>query len=141
MKNLFMMAVLACTIAACCNNPKEKTMTKESQVYIMGDENPIIDVKPGITRQIMGYNDDLMLVKVMFDSTMVGRRPQPHTHPHTQVSYIISGKFEVQVGESLKVLGPGDSFYAAPNVPHESYCLEPGTIIDTFSPMRETFVK
>ena len=45
----------------------------------------------GIVRQIMGYNDNLMMVKVKFETGAIGT---PHTHPHTQTTYVASGVFE-----------------------------------------------
>ena len=99
------------------------------------------DVKPGLQRQVLCYNDDLMLVKVIFGEEMVGQRPSLHMHPHTQSSYIISGKFEFHYGDEVQILGAGDSFCVGPDVPHEAYCLEPGVIIEGFSPVREDFLK
>lgn len=128
--------------ASCCNQNNTTTEMKySSEPFKVGAEVPVETVKPGITRQVLCYNDDIMLVKVMFDETMVGQRPPLHTHPHSQSSYILSGKFELHIGDELKVLGPGDAYYAAPNVPHEAYVLEPGELIDGFSPMRETFIQ
>ena len=42
----------------------------------------------GVVRQIMAYNDDLMMVKVKFETGAVGT---PHTHPHTQATYVATG--------------------------------------------------
>lgn len=116
-------------------------MILESNNFICGAENPVIDVKPGLKRQILGYNDDIMLVKVYFGKELEGKTCPLHSHPHTQSSYILSGKFELHCGDSVKVLGPGDSYYVAPNVPHEAFCLEAGVIIDGFSPMRKDFLE
>lgn len=117
-----------------------KEMKYESENFIIGSENPVIDVKPGLKRQILGYNDGIMLVKVYFGKEMVGKRPPLHTHPHTQSSYIISGKFEMHAGDKVQILGAGDAYYVEPNVPHEAYCIEEGVIIDGFSPVREDFL-
>lgn len=116
-------------------------MKYTSATFKTASETPVVQVKPGLSRQIMGYNDNIMQVKVMFGEETVGQRPPFHSHPHTQSSLILSGKFEVHVGDQVQVLGPGDAFYAAPNVPHEAYCLEPGVIIDGFSPIREDFLQ
>ena len=52
---------------------------------------------------------------------------------------MVSGKFELQVGDKKQVIGPGDGFYIPPNVPHGAVCLEKGELIDVFSPTREDF--
>lgn len=115
-------------------------MKYTSDKFKLSSETPVINVKPGLDRQIMGYNDDIMQVKVMFGEEMVGKRPPLHSHPHTQSSVIISGKFEVQIENDIQILGPGDAYCVAPNVPHEAYCLEAGVLIDGFSPIREDFL-
>ena len=115
-------------------------MSHESANYKYGSEAPVVTVKPGLQRQVLCYNDNLMLVKVIMGPEMVGERPPLHRHVHSQSSYIVSGRFEFHYGDKVLELGPGDSYYVAPNVPHEAYCLEPGVIIDGFNPIREDFL-
>ncbi|NNF66387.1 MAG: cupin domain-containing protein, partial [Gammaproteobacteria bacterium] len=55
------------------------------------------------------------------------------------VAYVASGKFEVFIDGKKKILGPGDGFYIEPNTDHGAVCLEPGVLIDVFSPTREDF--
>ena len=116
-------------------------MKFESANFKFGSEAPVHVVRPGLQRQILCYNDDIMLVKVIFGPEMVGERPPLHHHVHSQSSYIVSGKFEFHCGDKVQVLGPGDAYYVAPDVPHEAYCLEPGVLIDGFSPVREDFLQ
>jgi len=137
-KLLFIILILVSTLAYGQN---QSSMKYESKNFIIGNENPVIEVKPGLKRQILGYNDNIMLVKVFFGKEMVGKRPPLHSHPHTQSSYIISGKFEMHAGDKVQMLQAGDSYYVEPNVPHEAYCIEEGIIIDGFSPVREDFLK
>lgn len=92
----------------------------------------------GIVRQIMAYDENLMMVKVKFEQGAVGTL---HQHPHTQGTYVASGCFEVSIGDEKKVLKAGDGYYVAPNLPHGCVCLEAGVLIDTFTPMREDFLK
>ncbi|MGM9809318.1 MAG: cupin domain-containing protein [Paludibacteraceae bacterium] len=97
-------------------------------------ENPA----PGIRRQVMAYDGQLMLVKVCFEKGAVGT---PHAHYHSQATYVASGKFELQIGEEKKTLSTGDAYYIAPDELHGCVCLEEGILIDTFSPMRADFLK
>ncbi len=92
----------------------------------------------GVTRQIMGYNGQVMMVKVKFEKGAVGAA---HTHYHTQVTYVASGKFEFTINGKTKVVSAGDALYMEPDVKHGCKCLEPGLLIDCFSPMRETFLQ
>lgn len=95
------------------------------------------DLGGGVQRQIMGYNDDLMMVKVKFESGATGA---PHTHPHTQVTYVASGVFEFTTEGETKVVHPGDGVYMKPGVWHGCRCLEAGVLIDTFNPVRKDFL-
>jgi hypothetical protein len=45
------------------------------------------------------------------------------------------------IGEEKKILKAGDGYYVAPNLLHGCVCLEAGVLIDTFTPMREDFLK
>ncbi|WP_042369274.1 cupin domain-containing protein [Bacteroides neonati] len=91
----------------------------------------------GVVRQIMGYNGQVMLVKVKFEKGAVGSL---HTHHHTQTTYVASGKFEFTINEETKTVETGDGLYIAPDLVHGCTCLEPGVLIDCFSPMRADFI-
>lgn len=91
----------------------------------------------GVVRQIMAYNDDLMMVKVKFETGAVGT---PHTHPHTQATYVASGVFEFTTDGETQIVRAGDGVYMKPGVQHGCKCLEAGVLIDTFSPMRKDFL-
>ena len=91
----------------------------------------------GIKRKIMAHNDQLMLVKVVFEKGAIGTL---HQHPHLQMSYVAEGSFEVTVGDSKKILTTGDVFFALSDVIHGVVCLEEGLLIDVFNPAREDFL-
>ncbi len=78
------------------------------------------------------------MVKVMFEKGAVG---QPHAHVHAQTTYVVSGKFEMTIGNETKILQAGDGFYTEPDIMHGCICLEAGILIDVFSPIREDFYK
>lgn len=95
------------------------------------------DLGNGVSRQIFGYDDQIMLVKARFEAEAVGIL---HEHYHAQVTYVESGLFEMTIGEEKKMLKKGDGFYAPPHVMHGCVCHEPGILIDVFSPHREDFL-
>ena len=92
---------------------------------------------PGIPRQILGYDGELMLVRVVFEEGAVGT---PHQHPHRQVSYVCRGAFEVTIDGATATLREGDSFFVEPHLLHGAVCTEAGELLDVFAPARETFV-
>lgn len=91
----------------------------------------------GVSRQIFGYDTQIMMVKVKFEKGAVG---SPHQHFHAQTTYCASGKFEFTVDGELNTVEHGDGVYIAPNLLHGALCLEEGVLIDVFSPVREDFL-
>ncbi len=94
-------------------------------------------VGDGIARQILGYNGDIMMVRVWFDEGAIG---ELHSHIHSQVSYVESGRFLVTVGSQVQTLSAGDCFYVDPNMDHGAVCEEAGVLLDVFSPVRQDFL-
>ncbi len=114
-------------------------MKSKSANFLFEDQLQWETPGPGMIRQIMGYDGQLMIVKILFQE--VGAEGALHSHFHSQSTYIASGKFEVQIDGEKKILSAGDGFYTEPDVPHGLICIEPGVVIDTFSPMRLDFLK
>lgn len=99
---------------------------------------PEVDADPGIKRQVLSETPDLMVVTFRFQEA--GVEGKLHSHPHTQSTYVESGKFRFSInGEEFEV-GRGDSFIIPSEARHGCVCLEPGTLIDTFSPRRDDFL-
>jgi quercetin dioxygenase-like cupin family protein len=96
----------------------------------------VVDEK--IQRQIVGYDDKIMMVNVRFEKDSIGTL---HHHHHTQISYVAEGKFEITIADETSILEKGDSFYVPSNAIHGVVCLEAGILVDVFSPMREDFIK
>ena len=97
------------------------------------------DLGGGVSRKILNYGGNLMMVEVTMKKGGVG---SVHTHPHEQISYIAAGSFEFTVGGEKQVVKKGDSLYVASGVPHGTLSLEEGSIVvDIFSPIREDFLK
>lgn len=112
-------------------------MKRESKHFIFGDKVEVEDVGGGIRRQILGFNDDLMVVKVWFDEGSIG---YVHEHFHSQVAYVHSGEFDVNVNHVVQRLKAGDSFYVPPNIDHGAVCIKAGVLLDIFNPAREDFL-
>jgi quercetin dioxygenase-like cupin family protein len=107
-------------------------------IFIEDELLPWEEVDPGVKRKIMAYDDNLMMVKVQFEKGGVGLL---HHHYNSQISHVESGKFEIEINGNKRILTAGDAFYVPPNVLHGAVCLEAGTLIDVFSPMREDFIE
>jgi quercetin dioxygenase-like cupin family protein len=107
------------------------------KTHIKSKDHRTEEMFPGVIRQIIGYDSNIMMVKVSFAKGSLGYK---HQHPHQQISYILSGKFEVNIDGKIETLESGDAFIAPSNTEHELKCLEGGVIIDSFSPLRKDFL-
>lgn len=92
----------------------------------------------GVTRRVLAYSDDLMCVENTFEKGAVGAL---HHHPHTQITYIVSGKFEFEIDGVKKIVQKGDTMLKTNDVVHGCTCLESGVLLDIFNPYRKDFVK
>jgi len=92
----------------------------------------------GTERTILGHDATLMMLKMDFEKGAVG---EVHHHPHTQATYVLSGRFEFTIGEESKVVSRGDACFMPANTPHGCTCLEAGTLLDVFTPERADFLQ
>lgn len=95
------------------------------------------EVSPGNRRAVLSHRPEMMLVAFSFDEGAIGAL---HSHPHTQVSYVAEGSFEVTVDGVTTRLDAGSSFIVAPNLVHGVVALAKGMLIDTFTPRRDDFL-
>lgn len=110
---------------------------RQSSLFQYSAEHSWEEVEAGIRRQVLGFDEHLMLVKGRFEKGAVGAF---HSHPNRQASYVESGVLELTISEK-KVLQKGDGYFVPPYVQHGCVCLEAGVLIDTFTPFREEFLK
>ena len=108
------------------------------QTFVKEAQPQLIELGGGCRRRIRAYNKDLMLVEVIFDTGAVGA---DHTHPHTQISYVLSGEFTYHIEGETRVMHQGDSIVVDGGKLHGCTCVKAGTLLDTFTPMREDFVR
>ncbi len=99
---------------------------------------PIVSTGEHVTRQVLSDHPDLMVVAFRFQAR--GAVGILHSHPHVQATYVESGRFQFTLGDEQKVFGPGDSFVIPSGQTHGCTCLEPGTLVDSFTPRRDDFL-
>ncbi|MBQ9458607.1 MAG: cupin domain-containing protein [Oscillospiraceae bacterium] len=91
----------------------------------------------GVTRRVLAYTDGLMCVENTFKTGAVGAL---HSHPHTQITYVVSGRFSFTIDGETRVVQSGDTLLKENGVVHGCTCLEAGILLDVFTPMREDFL-
>jgi quercetin dioxygenase-like cupin family protein len=106
-------------------------------MIIRGQDAPTVQAEPGVTRQVLGHDPELMLVRVTFEKGAVG---YVHAHPHRQVTFIESGQFDFTLDGATTRLSAGDCWFVPPGVPHGAAAVEAGSLIDVFTPARADFL-
>ena len=114
-----------------------ETTAIQTENFIEGSKMPLEQVAEGVSRKILCYDKNLMMVRVEFEKGAIGAL---HKHPHIQMTNIESGSFEVEINGEKRILNAGDVFYVHSNLLHGVVCLEKGVLIDVFNPMREDFI-
>ncbi|NUB43215.1 cupin domain-containing protein [Fertoebacter nigrum] len=98
---------------------------------------PVKATDPGVTRQVLADNPDLMLVAFRFDTGAEGRL---HSHPHVQATFVQAGRFLFAINGVESEIGPGDSLMIPSGAQHGCRCIEAGVLIDSFTPRRDDFL-
>ena len=98
---------------------------------------PAVEPDPGVTRQVLSESPELMVVSFRFSE---GAEGALHAHPHVQSTYCRSGRFRFSLAGEEFDIGPGDSFIIPSGLRHGCVCLEPGELIDSFTPRRDDFL-
>lgn len=117
--------------------PRRKIMSHKDQKWLFNKDVLGQPAGEGVTRFVKSYTDEVMVVENHFEKGAVGAL---HSHPHTQITYVISGKFEFTIGDEKNIVTAGDTMLKKDGIEHGCVCLEEGVLLDIFSPMREDFV-
>lgn len=103
-----------------------------------GSDLPLSELGGGVRRRILSHDEKIMAVEVHFDKGAVGAM---HSHAHSQISYVLSGRFLATVGTEEKEIATGDTYVTKRDEPHGVICLEAGALLDVFAPRRDDFLK
>lgn len=62
-----------------------------------------------------------------------------HHHHHEQITYMLEGEMEMEIGGEKILLTKGNYSVIPSNVPHSAIAYSDCTVIDVFSPVREEY--
>ena len=62
-----------------------------------------------------------------------------HQHPHEQITILLEGKMEMQIGDEFVLLEPGMIQVIPSNTPHSATAFEYTVLLDVFNPIREDY--
>jgi len=98
-------------------------------------------VRPELAGRVY-EGDGLTLVRWEFAPGTPRTGMHVHTD-HEQMGIVLQGRIEMQIGEEVVQLGPGDLFWCPRNVPHGRTLVlgdTPAQIMDVFNPPRDEYV-
>ena len=111
-------------------------MKNSGVVYTATDATPKTTPEPGMVRQVLAYNPQLMLVRHQFTKGWVGAR---HSHPHHQVVYIVRGHLLFEAEGKKWDIRTGDSVVVDGKLDHQASAIEDSEVLDIFTPYREDY--
>ena len=88
-------------------------LPEKKQRWVLHEDTLPQPAGAGVTRRVLAYTDGLMCVENTFEKGAVGAL---HHHPHTQITYVVSGAFEFTVDGVTRTVHKGDTIlkYCSP---------------------------
>ena len=88
--------------------------------------------------KVMGSGTSLQLCEIHLKK---GYFHPLHHHPgHESIGFVISGRIEMQIGDAVFVLGPGDSWHHPIGVHHSTRALADSHVVEAHSPLRPEYM-
>jgi quercetin dioxygenase-like cupin family protein len=109
---------------------------KPNQI-VMGVDATVSTPEPGLTRHMLAYDPQLMLVRNVMVSGWVGAQ---HSHPHSQAIYILSGHIRLALDGKVLNLYAGDTVVIDGGMDHQATAIADSEVLDVFTPHREDFL-
>jgi quercetin dioxygenase-like cupin family protein len=91
----------------------------------------------GVDFVVLSHGPETMVTKMLYKKE---DRVPFHKHPNEQSGYVISGRYRVLFGDWDRVIGPGDAYSIPRNVEHRIEIIDPGEVLDFFSPPRADYL-
>ncbi len=90
----------------------------------------------GVSRRTLNYGEHTSIHEIRMAR---GSVVPPHTHPHEQTGYLVSGRMLIEMPGLRKELAAGDSWLIPGGVEHSATAREDALFVDVFSPAREEY--
>ena len=96
---------------------------------------PIENLVPGFTARFSHTQN----VTLAFWEIRAGALLPWHSHPHEQISIMITGKFELTIGDKTEIIAAGSLGVIPPHATHSGKAITDCQIADIFFPVREDY--
>ena len=100
------------------------------------EDRPVVDMKNGVKRRTMVWGEQMLLAEIHFEA---GGTVPRHDHLYEQVGYCISGRVELDVGDTTTVVEAHTSWVISGGTPHAARALEPSFVIEVWNPARNDY--
>lgn len=91
----------------------------------------------GVDFVLLSHGPESMVTKMLYKK---GDDVPSHKHPNEQSGYVISGRYTIVIGNVAHRIGPGDSYSIPRGIEHRIEIIEPGEVLDFFSPPRKDYL-
>ena len=91
----------------------------------------------GVDFVVLSHGPESMVTKMLYKQE---DNVPFHKHPNEQSGYVISGKYRIIFRNYDQLIRPGDSYSIPRDVEHRIEIIEPGEILDCFSPPRNDYL-
>jgi len=91
----------------------------------------------GVDFVLLSHGPESMVTKMLYKRS---DNPPLHRHPNEQSGYVISGKYTIIIDSVAHEIGPGDSYSIPRDIEHRIEIVEPGEVLDFFSPPRNDYL-
>lgn len=95
------------------------------------------EVVRGVHLKTLVYGEQTLLTEVKLEK---GAVIPPHSHPHEQTGYLVSGHMDFLVDGEHYIAQPGDSWNIAGSLEHGATAIEESVVVEVFSPVREDYL-
>jgi len=95
-------------------------------------------VAGGIGIKTINYGQETLMTEFTLKKGSV--LPE-HSHPHEQTGYLVEGKMNLRIGETSRIISPGDSWNVPSDVQHGATVIEDSVAVEVFAPRREEYLK
>lgn len=91
----------------------------------------------GVDFVLLSHGTESMVTKMLYKKE---DNPLLHKHPNEQSGYVISGQYKIVIDSIGREIGPGDSYSIPRDIEHSIEIIEPGEVLDFFSPPRKDYL-
>jgi quercetin dioxygenase-like cupin family protein len=91
----------------------------------------------GVDFVLLSHGPESMVTKMLYKKE---DNVPSHKHSNEQSGYVISGEYSIIIDKVAYKIGPGDSYSIPRDIEHRIEIIEPGEVLDFFSPPRKDYL-